>query len=813
MKNWIDSFIRNKGYIHGIVVLGFALVSLLFYYPVLSGKTLLQSDIRQYEGMSRQLKDYRAKTAKETYWIDNAYGGMPTYQLGAQYPSDFLSPIYSFFRILPRPTHILFLYLFGAYLLLVILKIPWQTALFGALAFGFSTYLLIILQVGHNTKALAVSFFPFVIAGLILLFRREFFWGLLLTSLALGMQIRANHYQMTYYLLLLIGVFVLVWAIQSFKSKEISSFFRALALLTISGFLALGFNATPLLATAEYADFSTRGKSELKLNPDGSPKEQSTGLDYDYITEYSYGIFESLNLIVPRIQGGGSSEDLGEQHGVYDFLINNGVRPAQARQFSENIPTYWGSQPILEAPAYIGVSVFFFALLALFYVRSPLRNALLVGVLFSLVLSWGKNFSILTDFFIDYIPFYNKFRAVSSIQVVLELCFPILAALGLQWALTRQNKFDFPRFAKRVGIPILFLIGLLLFKGSLSFSGLNDSYFTEIYGAELVNVIKEARVSIFQEDLIRAILILLFLSALVAYYQFKNANKNLILVLCIGVLLFDLLGVSSRYISRDNFVPPSRAAVPFQITGADRAIQQDSSRYRVFEPQLGLTGARTAYFHNSLGGYHGAKPRRFEELINYYNTHQIPAVLDFLNVKYVLVNDTEENSLQPLNNPNALGAAWAVEKIKVVPTADALLESMKTTDFSSQALVLENSFPDDIPLKYQQDSLTTVNLVEEAPDHLVYQVQADSDQFIVFSEMYYPQGWRATVNGLQTPIINVNYVLRGLKVPAGNSTVEFRFEPEVVVLGTAIRWGSLILFVLLLGAFYFVQSRSQNQLA
>ena len=813
MKNWIDSFIRNKAYIHSIVVLGFALVSLLFYYPVLSGKTLLQSDIRQYEGMSRQLKDYRAKTAKETYWIDNAYGGMPTYQLGAQYPSDFLSPIYSFFRILPRPTHILFLYLFGAYLLLLILKIPWQTALFGALAFGFSTYLLIILQVGHNTKALAVSFFPFVIAGLILLFRREFFLGLLLTSLALGMQIRANHYQMTYYLMLLIGVFVLVWAIQSFKSKNISSFFRALALLTISGFLALGFNATPLLATAEYANFSTRGKSELKLNPDGSPKEQSTGLDYDYITEYSYGIFESLNLIVPRIQGGGSSEDLGEQHGVYDFLINNGVRPAQARQFSENIPTYWGSQPILEAPAYIGVTVFFFALLALFYVRSPLRNALLVGVLFSLVLSWGKNFSVLTDFFIDYIPFYNKFRAVSSIQVVLELCFPLLAALGLQWALTRQNKFDFPRFAKRVGIPILFLIGLLLFKGSLSFSGLNDSYFTEIYGAELVNVIKEARVSIFQKDLIRAILILLFLSALVAYYQFKNANKNLILVICIGVLLFDLHDISSRYISRENFVPHSRAAVPFQITGADRAIQQDSSRYRVFEPQLGLTGARTAYFHNSLGGYHGAKPRRFEELINYYNTHQIPAVLDFLNVKYVLVNDTEENSLQPFNNPNALGAVWAVEKIKVVPTADALLESMKTTDFSSQALVLENSFPEEIPLKYQQDSLTTVNLVEEAPDHLVYQAQADSEQFIVFSEMYYPQGWRATVNGLQTPIVNVNYVLRGLKVPAGNSTVEFRFEPEVVVLGTAIRWGSLILFLLLLGAFYFVQSRSKNQLA
>ena len=246
MKNWIDSFIRNKAYIHGIVVLGFALVSLLFYYPVLSGKTLLQSDILQYEGMSRQLKEHRAKTAEETYWIDNAYGGMPTYQLGAQYPNDFLSPIYSFFRILPRPAHILFLYLFGAYLLLIVLKIPWHTALFGALAFGFSSYLLIILQVGHNTKALAVSFFPFVIAGLLLLFRREFFWGVVLTSLALGMQIRANHYQMTYYLLLLIGFFVLVWGIQSFKRKEISSFLRPLALLTISCLLSLGLNATPL---------------------------------------------------------------------------------------------------------------------------------------------------------------------------------------------------------------------------------------------------------------------------------------------------------------------------------------------------------------------------------------------------------------------------------------------------------------------------------------------------------------------------------------------------------------------------------------
>lgn len=803
MKNWIDLFVKTKSYIHPLVVIGLVIISLTFYYPLLSGKILLQSDIRQYEGMSKQLKDYREQTDKETFWIDNAYGGMPTYQLGAKYPYDFLDPIYNFFRILPRPAHILFLYLFGAYLLFLIIKIPWHTALFGVFAFGFSTYLLIILQVGHNTKALAVSFFPFVIGGVVLLFQRNYFWGFLLSSLALAMQIRANHYQMTYYLILLLGIFILVWGFKAFKDKQISFYIRSLGLLGISGLLALGLNATPILATAEYAKFSTRGKSELMMKADGSPKEQSNGLDYDYITEYSYGIFESLNLIVPRIQGGGSSEDLGEQHGVYEFLLNNGVRPSQAKQFSANTPTYWGSQPILEAPAYIGISVFFFALLAFVYVRSSLRNALTIGILFSLMLSWGKNFSFLTKLFIDYVPFYNKFRAVSSIQVVLEFCFPVLAVLGLQWALTKQADFDFKKFAKVIGVPILFFLSLLLFKGNLSFTGVNDGYFTEIYGVELINIIRQARMSIFQEDIIRALFITLLLGSLVLFYQLKNVKQNLFLTLSIGVLLFDLLGVSSRYISKDAFVVPSRAAIPFQLTAADQAIQRDSSRYRVFEPQLGLTGARTAYFHNSLGGYHGAKPRRFEELFDYYNTHQISGVLDFLNVKYVLVSNQEENTLQPLNNPNVLGAAWTVENIKVTPSADALLEEMKTTDFSSEALVIENTFPNDLDMKYLEDSLTTIELTKTTPDELIYEIQSQSKQFVVFSEMYYPFGWIASVNGKESPIVNVNYVLRGLEVPAGKSKVVFRFKPLVVALGSQIRLGSFILLILFFGGFYF----------
>lgn len=811
MKNWTKTLFAFRFYVHGLVVLGLALLSLLFYYPVLSGKVLLQSDIRQYEGMSRQLKEYREDTGKETFWIDNAFGGMPTYQLGAEYPGDFLSPVYHFFRLLPRPAHILFLYLLGAYLLLLILKLPWHTALFGALAFGFSTYLLIILQVGHNTKALAVSFFPFVIGGMLLLFKSRFFLGFLLTTISLGMQIRANHYQMTYYLLFLMGIIGCVWAVEALKKKEFNFFLQSASLLILSGIFALGLNATPLLATAEYTKFSTRGPSELMLTPEGAPKEQTKGLAYEYITEYSYGIFESLNLIAPRIQGGGSSEDLGNEHGVYVFLIANGVRPGQAKQFTANIPTYWGSQPILEAPAYIGISVFFFALLALVYLRSPIRNALLIGIVFSLSLSWGKNFSFLTDFFIDYIPLYNKFRAVTSIQVVLELCFPVLAALGLHWALQKDPHFDSKKFFKVVSIPILFFIALLLFQGSLSFTGPNDAYFKEIYGADFMEVIREARRSIFQEDIIRALLYLSVLTGLIAYYQLKKGNQKLLLMTSIFIVLFDLLGVSSRYISREAFVMPARASLPFQLTEADRAIRQDSSRYRVFEPQLGLTGARTAYFHNTLGGYHGAKPRRFEELYNYYSTHQIAGVLDFLNVKYFLLQDPETSTIQALENPNALGPAWTISNLKSVATADELLKSLKTTDFSNEALVLEGTYSESLAKSYAKDTLATLNLITSKPDSLVYELEANAKQFVVFSEMYYPHGWTAYINGEASPIINVNYVLRGLEVPQGKSRIVFHFDPEVIRLGTHLRWSTLILFIVFLGGLYYFQLRKKNQ--
>lgn len=811
MKKWNKNVLPSTILYHAGVVLGFALVALLFYYPLLSGKTLLQSDIRQYQGMSRQLQEHREATGEETYWIDNAFGGMPTYQLGAKFPADVLQPIYSFFRILPRPAHILFLYLLGVYLVLLILKKPWPVALFGSLAFGFSTYLLIILQVGHNTKALAVSFFPFVFGGVLLLLQKRWFWGVLMSSLALGMQIRANHYQMTYYLLMLLGLLVLVYGYHSLKNKQTKSFLQSLGALIASGILALGFNATPLLATAEYTDFSTRGKSELKQNADGSPKEQSTGLDFDYITEYSYGIFESLNLIAPRVQGGGSSEDLGTKHGVYDFLIDNGASPNQAREFSKNVPTYWGEQPILEAPAYIGITVFFFALFGFFFSRGPLRTTLALGALFSLLLSWGKNLSFLTAFFVSYFPLYNKFRAVSSIQVVLEFCLPMLAAMGLFHVFYSTQKLELKRFLKIAAIPIVLFAMILLTQGMLSFSGANDAYFKEIYGTALVSQIREARISIFQSDLFRGILFCVLLTSLIYLYQTKKIKRGLALSLVIGLLIIDLIGISNRYIDREAFVSKRFTNAPFRMTAADQALLQDQDRFRVYEPQLGLTGARTAYFHNALGGYHGAKPRRFEELFEAYSAQQNTGILDFLNVKYILYPEEESGELKPLLNPNALGPAWMVSEIETKATPDALLEALKETDFKTTALVLDHELPADFPKQYTLDSLAQITLTKAKPDQLTYRVQTTTPAFAVFSEMHYPKGWKATLDGKPVPIINVNYVLRGVQVPANASVIEFRFEPAVIKQGTRLRWLSLGLFaisILVLGYYQYFKTKS-----
>jgi len=448
--------------------------------------------------------------------------------------------------------------------------------------------------------------------------------------------------------------------------------------------------------------------------------------------------------------------------------------------------------------------------LALVFVKSPIRNALFIGIVFSLLLSWGKNLSFLTQFFIDYVPFYNKFRAVSSIQVILECCFPILAALGVNWAFENIKEIDLKRFIKVALSPIALFGLLLLSQGILSFSGPNDGYFQEIYGEELVTQIIAARKSIFQADLFRGIIICLILVLSLVAFQFNKIKKQTLYFAVIGILLFDLLGISNRYISHDGFVSERFSKNAFQITEADRAILQDTSDFRVYEPQLGLTGARTAYFHKTLGGYHGAKPRRFEELYQYYNTHQIEGVLDILNVKYILFPEEQSGELKPMRNPNALGSAWFVDKLVSNPTADALLARLKTMDFRNEALFIEGDLPSTLPQKFDKDSISSIVLKMSKPNKLVYSTESLNDQFAVFSEMYYPKGWIAKVNGKETSIYSVNYILRGIEVPAGKNTIEFSFNPPVVSKGTKLRWMSAFLFLGIVIGIGYLQYRTKK---
>ena len=423
--------ILKKFYLHALFVLGFIIVSCLYFYPVLQGKKIFQSDIVQYTGMAKEQNDFRTTENAEPYWTNSAFGGMPTYQLGANYPHEYISKLDLLLRFLPRPADYLFLYFIGFYVLLLVLKIDPLQAFFGALAFGFSTYLIVILGVGHNAKAHAIAYMPLVVAGVLMVFKRRYIIGGIVTMLAAALEINANHFQMTYYLLILLLIMSCFFIYHLIKEKQFKPLLTTIGVFAIAGILAIGVNATGLMATSEYAKFSTRDKSELTFNADGTKNATKNAMTNDYITEYSYGIAESLNLFAPRLFGGSNSENVGTDGAMYEFILSQNVPEAQAKDFVSAMPTYWGDQPIVAAPAYIGAVVFFLCILALFVVQRRIKYAFLTAALVALLLSWGKNFAALTDFCIEYLPMYNKFRAVSSIQVILELCAPVLAILGL----------------------------------------------------------------------------------------------------------------------------------------------------------------------------------------------------------------------------------------------------------------------------------------------------------------------------------------------------------------------------------------------
>ena len=786
----------------------FVVVALMYFNPVLKGKKISQSDITQHIGMAKEVNDFRKATGEEPYWAESAFSGMPTYPIGTYFPNDYITSLDRLIRFLPRPADYLFLYFFSFYILLLAFKVDWKIAIVGSLAFGFSTYLIIIFGAGHNSKAHAIAYMPLVLAGIIFIFKKRYLLGFIVTSIATALEIKANHPQMTYYLLFAILILGIVELIEAIKKNKIKQFITQSSIIIVAMLLAVGVNSSRLLATKEYADVSTRGKTALTINPDGTKKEVTTGLSKEYITQFSYGKAETFNLFVPRYMGGGTVESLDRNSNTYQY-VSSIAGSKQADGFTKQVYTYWGDQLIVEAPAYIGAVMLFLFFLGVFILKGKYKYWLVASSVFAILMSWGKNFQFLTDFFIDYIPLYNKFRAVSSFQVIAELCIPLLGFLAVREFFFSKTDKEQKQIALKKALYSsvgLIVIGLLYALSFSTFDGIRDASYSEYEG--LLDAVKADRLSMLYSDSFRSIL-LIGVGFVVLWLFLKQQLKYTTSIIAFAVLiLFDLVQVNLRYVNADDFKEARAIDKPFKASTADLQILKDKSHYRVANFSTDpFQDGRTSYFHKSIGGYHAAKVGRYQDLIEFQLSKQNMQVYNMLNVKYFILpgDDGEEVAQQ---NPDANGNAWFVKNIKYVKTADQEIRALDSTLTKSTVVVNENNIRKKINFSPELDSLAYIKLTEYSLNSLTYDTSSNKDEFAVFSEIYYKHGWNAYLDGVKQPHTNVNYILRGMEIPKGEHIIKFKFEPSVIKTGSTISLISyaLMLLIPLSCFFYFKKS-------
>ena len=794
---------------HLVSLLIFIIAALLYFHPVLKGEKLSQSDITQHIGMAKEVNDYRITTGLEPYWAESAFSGMPTYQIGTYFPHDYLSYLDHLIRFLPRPADYLFLYFLGFYVLLLAFKVDWKLAIMGSLAFGFSTYLMIIFGAGHNAKAHAIAYMPLVIAGVIYVFKKKYLLGFTLTGLATALEIKANHPQMTYYLLFAIFILGIIELIEAIKKKQFTQFTSQSLIIITAMLLAVGVNSTRLMATKEYSDFSTRGNTALTVNSDGTPKEVTSGLSKEYITQFSYGISETYNLLVPRYMGGGTVESLDKNSNTYKY-VSSIASPKQAEGFTKQVYTYWGDQLIVEAPAYVGAVIIFLFFLGIFLVKGKFKYWLVASTVFSILMSWGKNFELLTNFFIDYVPLYNKFRAVSSFQVIAELCIPLLGILAIKEfifsKLSKEEKLEAVKKAFYVTSGLI-IIGLFYAISFSTFEGLRDANYSQYEG--LLDAVIADRKSLLYSDSFRSLVLISVSFSILWLFLKQHINKTKIIIVFTLLILFDLVQVNLRYVNDDDFRQARKIDKPFRASSVDLQIQKDKSHYRV----ANFTGdpfqdGRTSYFHKSIGGYHAAKMGRYQDLIEFHLGKQNMQVYNMLNVKYFTIPDNDGKE-QMQQNPNNNGNAWFIKNIKYVKSANEEIKALDSLNTKTTVVINEKSLTTSVSYSKELDSLANINLVKYSLNALTYDSNSTKDEFAVFSEIYYKNGWNAYIDGELKPHLNVNYVLRGLEIPAGKHSIEFRFEPKVIQTGSTISLLSYVLLLLIpLGWFFYDKNKA-----
>jgi len=614
---------------------------------------------------------------------------------------------------------------------------------------------------------------------------------------------------MTYYLMFMILLFGLVYLLDAVKNKELPVFLNNIRVLIVAVILSIGVNATSLLATKEYADESTRSKSELTITPTGEEIVPSGGLSKEYITQYSYGILETFDLFIPRFMGGSNSENIGKESYTYNFLRTK-IDRKQALGFAEHAPMYWGDQPIVAAPAYLGAVMLLLFVLGIFLVKGPIKNWLVAAVIFSILLSWGKNFDLLTNFFIDYVPLYNKFRAVSSIQVIAELAVPLLGIIALQNFMddniSRERKLHALKYCLIIlgGTALFFTVAGTSF---FAFESFRDANFENMIPG-FAEIIINDRKSIFIQDSFRSLLFVLLTASILWLFLRKKISKNVVFGTLLAFVIFDMVDVDKRYVNNDDFISKKKLENPFLMSTIDKEIKNDKGHYRVMNFMVDpMNDGSTSYFHNSIGGYHAAKPRRYQELYDFQISRNNIDVLNMLNTKYIIYPDNENRAMVQLNG-DANGNAWFVTNLEVVDSANEEIRALDSLNTRTTAII-RSEFIEELANNYLLDSSATISLVKYSPNVLSYKSSSSSDQMAVFSEIYYKHGWKAYIDSKETKIYRVNYVLRAVEIPSGSHDIEFKFEPAVIENGNKITLVSYA-FLVLIPLVWYIKKKKGN---
>lgn len=799
-----------------VAIMLFALIAFVYFFPaVTEDRILAQHDAVAGIGAGREMQEYREATGERTRWTNAIFGGMPTYQMSPSYDSsDTLNVVQKIYRLfLPDYVWYVFIMLLGFYILLRAFNFKVWMATLGAVIWAFSSYFFIIIAAGHIWKFVTLAYIPPTIAGMVLVYRGKYLWGAVVTALFVALQIMSNHPQMSYYFLFVMLFMAMAYGVSAWKEKQMPRFLKASAVLVVSGLVGVCINLSNLYHTYQYSKESMRGKSELvKAN---SADQTDSGLERSYITQWSYGIGETFSLLVPNVKGG-ASVPLAQNEKAMEK-----ANPMYSGLYSQ-LGQYWGEQPGTSGPVYVGAFVMFLFVLGLFVVKGPMKWALAGGTLFSILLSWGHNFMGLTDFFIDYIPMYSKFRAVSSILVIAEFTIPLLAVMALKEVIERpqlireQAKAFYGSFALTGGLALLFALAPSFFfpsyVSSAELSALQQAISADQLAPILVNL-EEVRSSIFTSDAWRSFFIILLGVALVWMYGAGKLRASLLVGLLTVLCLADMWSVNKRYLYDDQFVAKGTEMQPFlQPTETDKEILKDKSLdYRVLNLSVNTFNENnTAYWHKSIGGYHAAKLRRYQELIETHIQGEITSlfkklpevggdmtllgsgltpVLNMLNTRYYIF-PLQGGKTMPLFNPYALGNAWFVDEVKYVDNANEEIEALRSIDLA-RTVVVDKRFAGCVKPS-AADSLNTITLKAYKPNALTYEVNTAKGGTVVFSEIYYP-GWRSYVDGKEVEHGRADYVLRAMNVPAGKHTVEFVFDPQSLHVTEGIAFTALAL--------------------